>query len=305
MLDPISKFIMEHMIEGTAELLMPTMILMFLAGVFFRGVILYTVRSEMHFAVEFEKRVKKHFSDPQRKRVDSFFMLTKQLLEQTYREVFEFRARFKRRNLDHVAVLSDRVFLIQDGVAYLVRDTLRQIRYLKRDGYPPRMLEISKSSYENNPVFNKIMGAFPAHMINELINIMPSLFIIGGIFGTFLGISKGLPELGNMDLSNLEESKKIMDLFLIKISQSMVKSIVGIALSVIMSVINTLLSVEGMYFGVVNRYTSALEILWNETTSNEIVGSFEEPGTPADQRSGTTTTAAAPGAEGDPTDKAA
>lgn len=305
MLDPISKFIMEHLIEGTAELLMPTMILMFIAGIFFRGVILYTVRSEMNFAIEFEKRVKKHFSDPQRKQVDSFFMLTKQLLEQTYREVFEFRARFKRRNLDHVAVLSDRVFLIQDGVAYLVRDTLRQIRYLKRDGYPPRMLEISKSSYENNPVFNKIMGAFPAHMINELINIMPSLFIIGGIFGTFLGIAKGLPELGHMDLSNLDESKKIMDLFLIKISQSMVKSIVGIALSVVMSVINTLLSVEGMYFGVINRYTSALEILWNETNSNEIVGSFEDASAQTDHRSGAPAANTGAGAGGDAPNKVA
>lgn len=271
MMDPISKFIMDNLIESTAEILMPTMLGIFVLGVIFRALIFYTVKAELKFCMEFEKRVKKHLLDPASNTVDSFFMLTKMMLEKTYHECFELRARFKRRNMDQVATVSDRMFLVQDGIVYLVRDTLRHVRYLRKDGYPPRMPEIAKSAFDTNPVFNKILGVFPAHVMNELINILPGLFIIGGIFGTFLGIAKGLPELGGMDLSNVEETKKVMDFFLVKISQAMVKSIVGIALSVTMSLVNTFLSAEGVYYTVINRYTNALEILWNETTTNTIV----------------------------------
>ncbi|MCM2276888.1 MAG: hypothetical protein NDJ89_02280 [Oligoflexia bacterium] len=270
MLDPISKFIMENVIDKTADILMPAMILTFFVGVIFRALIFYTAKAELKFCTEFEKRVRKFFWNPESQRLSSFFLMTKQLLEKTYYESFELRAKFKRRNLDSLTSVTDRVFLIQDGAAFTVRDTLRQIRYLKRDGFPPRMLDISKSSFDNNPVFNKVIGIFPVGPLNELINILPSLFIIGGIFGTFLGISKGLPDLGGMDLSNIEDSKRVMDLFLVKISQAMIKSIVGIALSVAMSLVNTLLSAEGVYYNLVNRFSTSLEILWNETSTNEL-----------------------------------
>lgn len=273
--DPVTSFVMNHLIDSTASILPPVMFGAFFLGIAFRVLIWYTARAELKFCTEFEKRVRKHFIDPTAERVESFFVLTKKLLEKTYYEVFEMRARYRRRNLDGIATLTDRVFLIQDGAAYLVRDTLRQIRYFKRDGFPPRMVEISKSAYEGNPVFNKILGIFPASLSNELLNILPGLFIIAGIFGTFLGIAKGLPELGGMDLNNLDETKKIMDLFLVKISQAMVKSIIGIALSVIMSLVNTLFSAEGVYFQLINRYTNALEILWNETTTNTLDASGE------------------------------
>lgn len=286
MMDPISKYIMDNLIEKTASILMPVMLAAFVIGVFLRFVVFYTARSELKFCLEFEKRVRKRLIDPAAKKVDSFFMLAKSLLEQTYYETFEMRARFRRRNLDHVATVSDRLFLIQDAAAYLVRDTLRQIRYLKRDGYPPRMVEVSKSAFESNPVFNKVMGIFPAGMLNDLLNILPGLFIIGGIFGTFLGIAKGLPELGAMDLSNIDETKKVMDFFLVKISQAMVKSIVGIALSVIMSLVNTLLSAEGVHYNLVNKFTSSLELLWNETSTNTIEESEPQAGSPAQPADG-------------------
>ncbi|MCM2321722.1 MAG: hypothetical protein NDJ90_00495 [Oligoflexia bacterium] len=273
MLDPISHFIMNTLIDRIAGILMPVMIATFFVGVLFRALIYYTAKAELKFCFEFEKRVRKFFWSPDSKRLESFFLMTKALLEKTYYESFEMRAKFKRRNFDAVASVTDRVFLIQDGAAFTVRDTLRQIRYLKREGFPPRMLDIAKSSFDNNPVFNKVIGIFPVGPLNELINILPSLFIIGGIFGTFLGISKGLPDLGGMDLGNIEESKKVMDLFLVKISLAMIKSIVGIALSVCMSLVNTVLSADGVYYNLVNRFSTSLEILWNETSTNAL----EEP----------------------------
>lgn len=268
--DLLTQFVMDNLIDTAAHILPPIMFVSFFVGILFRILLWYTARAELKFCTEFEKRVRKYFIEAGVEKIDSFFVLTKKVLEKTYYEVFELRARYRRRNLDTIATLSDRVFLIQDGAAYLVRDTLRQARYLKREGYPPKMTEVAKSAFELNPVFNKLLGVFPANLTNEMLNILPGLFIIAGIFGTFLGIAKGLPELGGMDLQNLDETKKVMDLFLIKISQAMVKSIIGIALSVIMSLINTVFAAEGVYFLLINKYSAALEILWNETTKNTI-----------------------------------
>jgi hypothetical protein len=165
--------------------------------------------------------------------------------------------------------LTDRVFLVEEGVARLVSDTLKQTRYLKRENQEVKMVELTKSVFDTNPFFNRLLGAFPVSLLNELINILPGLFIIGGIFGTFLGIAKGLPELRDMDLQKIEETKRIMGMFLEGISMAMIKSILGIFLSVSMSLINTVLAPEGIFYNLINRYSAALDTLWNETTTND------------------------------------
>ena len=273
-MDPISKFMMDHLLDATAEILIPVMLITFVVGVVTRILLYYVAACEQKFTKEFEKRVQKALADQnhsEKEKVHSFHKFVRAMLEKSYYETFETKHRYKRRNFDYVTSFTDRVFLIQEGVARLVQDTLKQIRYLKRDPHSgERMGEITRSVFDNNPYFNRLMGVFPTGLLNELLNILPGLFIIGGIFGTFLGISKGLPELGNMDLSHLDETKKIMDMFLAKIGQSMLKSIMGIGLSVFMSLLNTILSPEGMYYNLINRYSSTLENLWNETTTNDV-----------------------------------
>jgi hypothetical protein len=275
-MDPISKFVTDYLLETTAQLIMPMMVIAFFVFVASRAMVFFIARSEFNFAKEFHKRVYYHFTSPDAPKVASFHRLIRILLVKTYVETFETKNKFKRRNLDHVQSLFERLFLVDEGVKRLVDDTLKQTRYLKKEGSQAmtandqKLVEISKHVFENNPFFNRLFGVFSVGLLNDLLNILPSLFIIGGIFGTFLGISKSLPDLGSMDLSNAEETKRIMDLFLLKISQSMIKSIIGIAFSVISSVINTVLSVEGTHYGVINKYSSALENAWNETTNNEI-----------------------------------
>ena len=50
----------------------------------------------------------------------------------------------------------------------------------------------------------------------------------------------------------------------------MMTSVLGIILSVAMTLINTTWSTEGLYFRAINIYTSALECIWHETTTNEV-----------------------------------
>jgi hypothetical protein len=106
--------------------------------------------------------------------------------------------------------------------------------------------------------------------VNDVLNILPGLFVIGGIFGTFLGIMKGLPELSGMNLSDLEQTKLVMDGFLANIAFSMTTSIVGIMCSVGMSMVNTIWSPEKLFVAIVDRFENSLDILWNRSDNNDI-----------------------------------
>ena len=273
-MDPISAFVVNHLIGLATTVVMPLMLGTFVIMTFTRMLIYYYARAQRRISLEFEKRARIVLNDISagtRPRVHSFQVLANQLMQATHYECFELRARYKRRNLDHVTSLADRLFLIQDGSDRLIADTRRNIRYLNKDGAgAERLMDITKHAFNTNPYFNRIIGVFPMGLMNELTNIMPGLFIIAGIFGTFLGISKGLPELGNMDLMKPEEAKHIMDIFLVSISQAMVKSIIGIFLSVTMTLINTFFSPDGNYYDAVNRYAATLDSLWNETDTNEV-----------------------------------
>src|SRR5690606_11477429 len=118
--------------------------------------------------------------------------------------------------------------------------------------------------------FIKVFGIIPGSVFNNFLNTVPGLFIVGGIFGTFLGIMKALPELSAMNLSDIEGSKIIMDTFLLKISFSMSTSIIGIILSVAMSFVNTFFSCERAYMDTVERLENQLDNIWNMSSNNKL-----------------------------------
>ena len=228
-----------------------------------------------------KKRVNKFLDDEDHQNPQSFFVMTKRLLEKTFYEVFEVRGIMKRRKPDILLANSDRVFLIKQGCAWFVRDIQKQVKHLKfsRIETQPKLLQISKQSFAQNPAFNKLLGLVPASPVNDIMNIMPGIFVIGGIFGTFLGIMKALPELGGMNLDNPEQAKMIMDQFLLKIAFSMNTSLLGIILSVSLSFFNTALSPEKVFSDVIDRFEATLDLLWHRATSNDLpaqINKFDE-----------------------------
>jgi len=265
----IVQGIVDGVVIFATDLLMPAMALFFIFAVFLRFLIFYTVRREDWFSREFSKRVKKFMDARDEKAEQSFYVITKRLLEITYYEVFEVRSILKRRNPDAIMTVTDRVFLVQQGSARMVTDIMKQVKFLKW-GERPKFLEISNTVLRNNPCFNKVFGLIPVAVFNDFLNTVPGLFIVGGIFGTFLGIMKALPELGGMNLADVEGSKIIMDNFLLKISFSMSTSIIGIILSVAMSFMNTFFSCEKVYMGTVERLENEFDILWNMSASNKL-----------------------------------
>lgn len=242
----------------------------FMVGLFFRAVIYYTVRRHESFAREFEKRVNRFIEAEVPGKVDnvSFYVLTKKLLERTYYEVFEIRDRMKRRKPDNVMSASDRVFLVRQGCAWLVKDILKQVKFLRWTDDNPKLLNITKATLQHNPCFNKVFGVIPMVGMNDLISILPGLFVVAGILGTFIGIAGGLQELGTMNLQDLENTKNIMDRFLHEISFAMKTSIAGIIFSLMAHVANVILSPERAYVSMIDRFESSLDLLWYRSDNN-------------------------------------
>lgn len=267
--------LVDYLVIFATDLLLPTMLIFFMLGVTLRWLIFFTVKREEWFAKEFEKRVHAFINKNMDKEI-SFYTTMKLLLEKTYYELFEMRSIMKRRHPDMIMAKSDRIFLIQHGCAILVQDTLTQIKYLKHNSFRPKLLEIAKVVFMKNPCFSRVFGIIPAGLFNDVLNILPGLFIVGGIFGTFLGIMKALPELGGMDLEDIEGTKMIMDAFLLKISFSMSTSIIGIILSVGMSVVNTVMSPEKLFLNIVDGYENSLDIIWNRSNTNDFDFSMED-----------------------------
>jgi hypothetical protein len=242
----------------------------FCMGVFFRAMIYYTVRRHEWFAKEFEKRVNRFIDAevPGQVKDVSFYALSKKLLERTYYELFEIRDRMKRRRPDNIMATSDRLFLVRQGCAWLVKDILKQVKFLKWNDNNPKLLNITKATLQHNPCFNRVFGVLPMVGLNDVISILPGLFVVAGILGTFIGIAGGLEGLGTMNLQDLDATKNVMDRFLHEISFAMKSSIVGIVFSLMSHVINVVLSPERSYVSMVDRFESALDLLWYRSDNN-------------------------------------
>jgi hypothetical protein len=254
------------------QFLMPIMLIAFIVGVIARLLVFYTVKRQEWFVKEFEKRVMKFIEGEadSNRRPHSFYSLSKKLLEKTYYELFEMRGAMKRRRMDYITTPSDRLFLIQTGSAWFVRDCLRNFRFLRKSDDDPKFIDVAKNVFKNNAPWNRVFGIIPVGPLNDILNLLVGLFIIGGIFGTFVGIMQALPTLGNMDLANMEETKNTMNGFLTNISFSMATSIVGMIYSVSLSIVNALANPEKTFFQVVANLEATLTFLWGRCETNEI-----------------------------------
>lgn len=266
----ITTFMQDHVLTVASHWLMSALIMVFVLAVIARFLIWFTVNCEFKFARQFEKTAKRFLLENSGSLEQSFHKLTKFLLEKTLYDFFQAKRIYKRRNLDYISSLTDRLFMFEDAGTRLKNDTLDQTRYLMKEQKTPRLVDIAKSSFERNHIFERIWGIVPTSLVNDFLAILPGLFIVAGIFGTFLGITQGLPELSSMDISQMDQTKAVLNTFLFKVSYSMMTSVLGIILSVAMTLINTTWSTEGLYFRAINIYTSALECIWHETTTNEV-----------------------------------
>jgi hypothetical protein len=125
------------------------------------------------------------------------------------------------------------------------------------------MHEMTKTVFQNNPCYSRIFGVLPVGILTELTNLLPGLFVIAGILGTFLGIKSALPELAGLDIEKPDATKAAIANFLTAITFKMNSSIFGILYSVFFSIVNSWLSPERIFVGTVDSFENGLDIVWN------------------------------------------
>ncbi len=248
--------------------LLGVMFMVFVVGVIARALIYFTVRRHEWFTGEFIKRIRSHLDNRKDNTPStSFYVNTKKLLEKTYYESFKVRSVMKRRRPDLLLDPMDRWFLVKQGSAWLIHEILRNIRFLK-PGNQPKMHEMTKAMFQANPAYNRIFGIIPVGTLTELTNLLPGMFVIAGILGTFLGIRSALPSLGMIDLENADATKEAIARFLTAITLKMDASIFGVLYSVVFSVINSWLAPERVFVSTVDLFESGLDAIWNMSDQN-------------------------------------
>jgi hypothetical protein len=223
----------------------------------------YLLRSEADFSSAFETRTHRYlnreYQDMGHDR--NFHQIVAYLLKKTFNESYILRRKqFRKRKEDPKVNTLNKMFLVETGAKSLIEDTLKQTRYHDA-GKAPNFRNISRFVYGSNPYFNKLWGVIPVGLMNNM-------FIIGGIFGTFLGISNGLPALKEIDPGDIVAAQATLADFLGSMTFAMYSSVVGIFLSVCFTILNAFTSLESVYMGSVDRYTQSLELLWKDTNSD-------------------------------------
>jgi hypothetical protein len=240
----------------------------FFAALLLKGVVHYMMRAQFNFAKEFEKRVHRYLDKEMSIEQGDYEKVLANIMEKTWVETYELRWKNMRRKLDRVASLTDRLFLIEDGAKRLIRDTLKEAKYARLN-QDVNHAGTARFVLSINPYFNNLFGVIPLRTANNLLAILPGLFIIGGIFGTFLGITAGIPQLKGMDPTNAEVAKSTMGFFLDNMAFSLNTSVVGILFSVCLTVINSVFSSKQLHNECVHKLVHGLELVWRETLHNQ------------------------------------
>lgn len=128
--------------------------------------------------------------------------------------------------------------------------------------YPPNYSELTERILEQDENWTKIFGFLPIAPISRLNDILPSVFVVFGIFGTFIGISMALPQIAQIDFSNLDKSGEVLTSFVLSVTFAMKTSIAGILFSVIMTMLNTLAPVRGLRNRTFKKLSNCFENIW-------------------------------------------
>ncbi|MBT3584892.1 MAG: hypothetical protein HN509_08290 [Halobacteriovoraceae bacterium] len=128
--------------------------------------------------------------------------------------------------------------------------------------HPPSFGEVTDRVMGRDEHWVKLYGLVSIDKISRLIDALPGMFIVIGIFGTFLGISNALPQIANIDFSNIEASSNVLGNFVLEVTFAMKTSIAGILCSLVLSVINTIFPLTKMRDQISIKVENTLENLW-------------------------------------------
>ena len=142
--------------------------------------------------------------------------------------------------------LLDRIFDIEKGMATIIDLTVGE---LKDQGYDraPDFKIITRIAFDNNPFFARTFKFFDSEDVIAVLSRVPFMIILIGIIGTFAGFYLALNHGGDIKSGA---------------SVSIVSSLVGLPVSLLMDHINTLFPDKSQYQQAFNKFMISLELLF-------------------------------------------
>lgn len=126
----------------------------------------------------------------------------------------------------------------------------------------PDFSQLTERVMDDDEHWSKIFGFIPIDGIVRTLDILPTLFIILGVFGTFIGISMALPEIAKIDFNNLETSGQTLSNFVLNVTFAMKTSIAGIFFSIILTLLNTIFPIDATRERIFESVENSLQTLW-------------------------------------------
>lgn len=126
----------------------------------------------------------------------------------------------------------------------------------------PNFGQLTERILNDDANWSKMFGFFPVDGVTRILDVLPNIFIVLGVFGTFVGISLALPEIAKINFNNLESSGEILSQFVTNVTFSMDTSIFGITFSLILVLLNTLSPVEATRESTFEKVETVIESLW-------------------------------------------
>lgn len=128
--------------------------------------------------------------------------------------------------------------------------------------FPPNYNDLATRILERDKNWVKLFGLVPIEGFSRFIDILPGIFVILGILGTFIGISLALPEIAGINFENMSGSTDVLSQFVGKVTLSMSTSIIGIICSLAMTLLNTLFPVKGVRNQIYKNMVNTMERMW-------------------------------------------
>ncbi|MCP4911942.1 MAG: hypothetical protein GY909_02395 [Oligoflexia bacterium] len=262
MLDIVFNFFSNYLIEFMTSMLV--------VGLFFRFVGYRSSKVEDNyfstFTSEIEKILMKHKEDDyQVQDVDKYLNnmledVKDKLPTRSVRNKMSEKHKEKAQEIGAQNVVSLRDYVKGDHSLFL--GVKAEVASFKSK-YPPNFNELTDRILEHDDNWNKLLGFFPFGPISRLIDILPGLFVVFGIFGTFIGISMALPQIAEIDFNNLEASGAILQNFVRSVTYAMKTSIAGIMFSLVTTFLNTIAPVTGLRRKTYKKVTNCFENIWH------------------------------------------
>lgn len=147
-----------------------------------------------------------------------------------------------------------------EGKKSIVHAVRHQVDVFKSP-YPPNFSELTYRVLSEDRQWKQVIG-IPMDMFVRMMDVLPGIFVVFGIFGTFIGIAAALPKVGEIDMSKLNEATPVLKAFIDSISLSMRCSIAGIFCSIFTTVLNAMYPIYASRAEVRRNLERCFEMMW-------------------------------------------